>query len=905
MLIVILMSLCSYAQTHREGLWETNGRVAAMAATSSTLYLGGYFDYVGPHTGNLVAVDTAEGNRLSSFPYVTGTIEVCISDGEGGWFVGGKFQNIGDVARVNAAHILADGSVDPDWNPSPNAQVNDMVLSGKTLYICGRFTNIDGQPWSCAVALNAQTGHVIPTWFSALSSNISEAYTMAVYNDLLFLGDNYYGLIQIDTLTGAQNISWEGSISGGSVKAMAISGQTLYVGGDFTTANSQTRNYLASFNVNSGELSAWNPNPSLNVYTLGVYKSTLYVGGIFKKIGSTMRYGLAAFNISDGSLMNWNGNIGGVYYPSINKLAVAGSKVYITGAFLTANGQDRCRLAALDAESGTLLDWDPKSAYPANAIGISGSTALLCGELQSVGGQLRKYLASIDRATGAATDWNPKADKRVISMALSGSTLYVGGDFTSIAGVWRDSLASFDTTTGALNNWTPYTPDGAVWSLAVAGDTVYVGGWFTHIGSTSRKYIASLNATTGALTSWNPGASSRVAAMTVAGPTLYVGGQFTTLGGASRSLIGSFDIGTGALNPWNPTSAGGVNPQVESIAVSGSTVYVVGDFAQMGGKIRSSLVALDAVTGEATDWNPLVVDSSVTPWIQSIAVYGPVVCIGGFFTNAGGQPRYYLAAIDAITGNATPWNPGANSYVDSIIISDSSLFIGGNFSSVGGIAGMGVAEFDMGYITQPIGADIYTGDSKIFAIDGAFGFNTPSFQWKWMDKSSVVHDGPTTSSWSISNTPLDDAGEYWCEVTCDGRVFESEHANLGVEDHLQISIASSLVDVKPGDSCTFLVNSSGGYKPISYQWKLNGGPIPGATGSEHVIASLDLADVGVYSVEVADSNTDVKVDSVELSFSSGVPVSSSSAVILLAGVLALAGFIAIRGKEIKTIRRRL
>jgi hypothetical protein len=43
---------------------------------------------------------------------------------------------------------------------------------------------------------------------------------------------------------------------------------------------------------------------------------------------------------------------------------------------------------------------------------------------------------------------------------------------------------------------------------------------------------------------------------------------------------------------------------VQALAVSGSTVYVGGQFNSIGGQSRSNIAALDVTTGLVTAWNP-------------------------------------------------------------------------------------------------------------------------------------------------------------------------------------------------------------------------------------------------------------------------------------------------------------
>lgn len=57
--------------------------------------------------------------------------------------------------------------------------------------------------------------------------------------------------------------------------------------------------------------------------------------------------------------------------------------------------------------------------------------------------------------------------------------------------------------------------------------------------------------------------------------------------------------------------------------------------------------------------------------------------------------------------------------------------------------------------------------------------------------------------------------------------------------------------VPPNTRVEFSVSASGG--GLSFQWRLNGTPIPGATGATHIVAAAEAATVGNYSVEVGNS----------------------------------------------------
>jgi len=68
---------------------------------------------------------------------------------------------------------------------------------------------------------------------------------------------------------------------------------------------------------------------------------------------------------------------------------------------------------------------------------------------------------------------------------------------------------------------------------------------------------------------------------------------------------------------WNP----GADGVVYALALSGSMVYLGGDFTYIAGELRNNIAALDASTGQATAWNPVADYSVYALAVSSSTVY--------------------------------------------------------------------------------------------------------------------------------------------------------------------------------------------------------------------------------------------------------------------------------------------
>jgi hypothetical protein len=135
--------------------------------------------------------------------------------------------------------------------------------------------------------------------------------------------------------------------------------------------------------------------------------------------------------------------------------------------------------------------------------------------------------------------------------------------------------------------------DGTVHASVNVGDTVYLGGNFTHAivdgRKVSRKRLAAVDARTGRLLPWAPQADDTVLAVTTAGSSLYVTGEFATVGGQARGGIAGIDLGSGAVGPLRHTVKG----TGRALATRGDRLYLGGDFTAVDGRPAKNLAAFD------------------------------------------------------------------------------------------------------------------------------------------------------------------------------------------------------------------------------------------------------------------------------------------------------------------------
>ena len=711
LLVGSILSLPANAQTLRDNVWITNGEVRDIAYGNNVIYLGGSFTKVGPASGSSVAIDIATATAVQPFPKVFGSVYAVEPDGSGGWYLGGSFTHVRGEPRVNLAHIDGSGNL-TNWKPSAGAAVWALARSGTRVYIGGDFIALGGQPRKRVAAVDATTG--------ALSS-------------------------------------WNPGIDGSTVRDLLVSGGTVYVAGAFTKAGGQPRANLAAIDAATGSVTSFTANASSTVHAIGLSGTTMYAGGAFTTIGVENRNYLAALDAGTGVVNAWNPGANGVVFAVA--VVPSTSTVYVAGGFNTLGASGRSCIGAVHSSTGAVLAFDPNADFAVRSLatfpdGLGGTTVVAGGDFSNIGGQERSCLAQLDGDDGVANAWNPGVDADVYSVAVSGAQVLAGGLFTMVHSETRNGLAALDATSGEATDWDPNVT-GMARTLLLSGSTLYVGGNFTAVGGQPRNLLAAVNTHTGQPTSWDPngGSSGSVHVLTLSGGVMYVGGQFGSMGGVARSNLAAVDPATGALQPFQPNVNGTVSTVkvvIPSSPLVHPTVYIGGFFNQVGGLPRVGIASIDAVTSAPTSWNPGT-DGYVADLIVFANFQGVVsrIYAAGWFSSIGGEFRSNIAELNG-SGVPTSWAPYMDGAVLTMLLSGTSMFVGGDFGgavaeidlTTAEVTGWNAAIAAPGYVSALLkqGGTVYAGGSFL----GALGY--PQHNFVGMSDGIVTTVSPEVSS---------------------------------------------------------------------------------------------------------------------------------------------------------------
>ena len=575
-----------------------------------------------------------------------------------------------------------------------NGKVYTVVATPTAVYIGGSFTQVgpaipNGVPISTTTSL-PNTAYAKPNGlvFASAPDGNGGWYIGGQFTKVGAVARA--GLAQIDA---SGNVTAWNPAPNGAVRALTTFGNTVYVGGGFTTIGGQTRNRIAAINGTTGLANSWNPNAGGLVYSMVVAGTNIYIGGFFTSIGGTTRNRIAGIDTSTGLLTNFNPNASATVY----SLAALGGTIYAGGDFNnTIGGGGTAYLAALDSITGTAQPGFANGADgTVNALATDNTTVYAGGGFSNAGGAARSRIAAIDPATGAATSFDPGADQTVNALVLSGGTLYAGGNFRTMAATTRNGLAALNTSTGALLAFDPNISNN-VNTLSLAGSTIYAAGDFATVGGIVRNRIAALDPVTGMpIASFNPNADGAVNALMLSPSNnkIYVAGDFTNIAGAAINKLAALNTNDGSpVAGFNaPFAAGDIGPSTFILSPNSPALYIGGFFSNVNAVAGTAgLFAIDTSNGSILPSFLPAPNNGVRT--MAIDPSGSPLYVGGNFTSIGGAPRTRLASVLTTNGTATSFNPGANSNVNAIVLSGTTLYAGGNFSTIGSASRNNIAS---------------------------------------------------------------------------------------------------------------------------------------------------------------------------------------------------------------------
>jgi hypothetical protein len=277
------------------------------------------------------------------------------------------------------------------------------------------------------------------------------------------------------------------------------------------------------------------------------------------------------------------------------------------------------------------------------------------------------------------------------------------------------------------------------------------------------------------------------------GPQLYATGSFAQIGGAANTAL----IGKWNGSAWSPLGTGLLNQFSSALEVFNGQLYVGGYFDSAGGAAGSAKLA--RWTGSA--WSG--VNAQLEPFDDSVWALktfndgsGEALYVGGNYTGIGGTAANFLARFDGTNYTPVGSGPIAGAGIPLIVFDIESwddgggpaLYIGGRFTSVAGVPANRIAKWD-GTQWSALGSGITgtsTAGTSVNAIEAWDDGSGPSL---FVAGQSITNAGGVTVSriarWDGTQWH-DVGGGLTGVVVWDLRVFDDGSGEVDVDDLVMV-----------------------------------------------------------------------------------------------------------------------
>jgi hypothetical protein len=679
-------------------MFTVNDQVNAMARYEGRIVLGGHFTALAPTNGGISVLDPVSGNARPGFPSLT-YLAAAVDDGQGGWYALGQLdRSQASNQPTHVVHFNPRGEMLDAWECPVRSSIPELVSvrcmakQGDTLVIGGYFDTVRGVPRRNLALLNLQTHALLPL-------------------DL-----------KVDSI----------------VTAVAIDGRRLVIGGVFDSIDGARIPRMAKIDLTTGRPTTWvpslvgylNSDPSINV----IRRFALHGNILFTQWGDV--------DIETGEPGAWHpapeqNSTDSYYFAKISDFSVVDDTIVVAGAFNLMNGAVRHSLAAFDAVTGRLLDWDPnrgwlrpdpKSAFSyadIQAIGLSGRMLFLAGRFERFDTATCNGIVGIDLTSGAIVTRPPalpgQYDLKTI-FAANDSGVLAQSLYASIGEpiTRRIGFAEFVRSGRELTAWDPdlrsgtierigstargYLPTARVRTLLIDNGVLYVGGLFDSVGTTLRHCFAAFDLTTHRLLDFDPKVEGGdVWLVKLHDGVLYLAGQFTSVGGQLRHGLAAVDPATGNVLPWDPSPDG----LVTSMAFDGERVFVAGQFDTIVGEERSGLAAIDRSSGHLLDQGVSLRPGSRATLVEIVGTRLYLCASGLPDAMMDDATALTLVALDKTTwGSLWPKHRNGYSFLSalSLLARDGTLIAAGSIEYPGN--GMSVSVADGLYELDTANGDV-------------------------------------------------------------------------------------------------------------------------------------------------------------------------------------------------------
>jgi uncharacterized delta-60 repeat protein len=635
-----------------------------------------------------------------------GSVEASVVQPDGKLIVGGNFTIVGNARRLRLARFNTDGSLDMTFIPSERFLFNNIPLKaiavqsdGKIL-VGGRFTGFTGSFIKHIVRLNSDgsedssfnTGGIgfsndgIPILVNSIvikpDGKILAGGNFTKYNDV-----SRAHIVQLNE-NGTLDTSYDSgtiALASTTFAVFTISIQTdgkSVVAGNFIGFNGSTENGVVRLNANGSRDTSFNVNgsgaggPIQVVYSSAITADgKILLGGSFISFNNISYKGLVRLN-ADGSVdtsFNIGSGVDGTtssdinILPSVRKIVLQSTgKILVGGNFRIFNSQTKNLLVRLNADGSEDTSFDTGSGLTSKLSGsiVYAISVLPTGDV-AVGGIFFNYKNN-DRARLAFINDDGTPDAIIAQTGNAGiirdseiqndGKIIVVGEFDSANGVFIRSIARLNADGTNDSSFVPPVIDATSVSTIINEVTlqtdgkILIAGVMRTLNSNISRNVARLNADgsfdntfVGGLSSFNDLITDMI--LQPDGKIIFIGSFPGYMEISRRNIVRVLPSGT-IDTTFNPGSGAFERVNAALILPNGKIV-ITGNFLSYNGETVNGICRLNS-------------DGSLDSTFNTGNGLGGIVRLGYAL---GRQP-------------------------------DGKILVGGNFTSVNGIARQGLARLN-------------------------------------------------------------------------------------------------------------------------------------------------------------------------------------------------------------------
>jgi hypothetical protein len=340
-----------------------------------------------------------------------------------------------------------------------NADIKSIRVVDQSFIIRGNFDSINGLP-TRGYAEVTTPGFQLHTYASTLSSIPAFKYKRTHGNHWYYSFDN----LRMQSVSALENLIFldvkhnqvvKDFTTTGTVRSMEMKGDTLLLGGNFTSINGLNNPYLAGYVFDSDAWVSGLPDVNGTVADMALIGDSMWLGGGFDTVSGVEQHGIALFS-RDFSFLQGQPQIT-AKNRTVTKIGHTKNTIALKGSFSNYNGQHTPYGVLLDRKTGIPFGIDTsRYAYATDTVAFRYIQAFGRNDLGSIlGVSGLSYFMKEGQGSGVsfmAQDTLPTTGSMHVNVDCDDDPWYMCGTTYALEQKGHQVLAASDFVTQAIGH---------------------------------------------------------------------------------------------------------------------------------------------------------------------------------------------------------------------------------------------------------------------------------------------------------------------------------------------------------------------------------------------------------------------------------------------------------------------